>query len=151
MKNCFGGSHVEFAIGTKFTNLVEVYLIMIPVFSRGPLNKDTCQVWVHSTLWFQRKRLKFTDEEQWRQNLTWFFGLFERHVTNTNVNVFFFFISVKYIELYLSKFRLNMQNITSKSTKTCFFVILTDIWLIVPSDCGPQMGGGSHRTLPETN
>lgn len=64
MKNCFGGSHVEFAIGTKFTNLVEVYLIMIPVFSRGPLNKDTCQVWVHSTLWFQRKRLKFTDEEQ---------------------------------------------------------------------------------------
>ena len=39
------------------------------------------------------------------------------------------------------------NTITSKSTEPSFFVIFTDIWLVVPPHCGTEMCWCPHRTL----
>ena len=40
-----------------------------------------------------------------------------------------------------------IMNITSKTAKASFFVVLAEIWLVVPSNCCSDVGRGSHGTF----
>ncbi len=37
---------------------------------------------------------------------------------------------------------------TSKATVSCFFVVLADVRLVVPTNCGPQEEWGPYWTFP---
>lgn len=39
--------------------------------------------------------------------------------------------------------------LTSKATEASLFVVLTDVWLVVPPHCGPQVLWGPDWALPD--